>query len=251
MVDQQVVATFEQTITVTRGIPIADLEIRLTPQIELTPSMHHYFCNRLAWKDESGSVYANDQETRAFVASDWFLATQFIDVEQPEQQTTLLTGGLPYHRRVTRRMIDSPLIIGRESQRAFRLGIGVGIRYSMMTALQWMAPPVRIERDGVDAKKWGTGWLFHFDCRNLLVTCWQPTWHPDGTLAGVLIRMRETEGRSGKLTLRCPRPIESAERITFSGKPLEPIGVSSTPSHQVVTEFHAFDHFQISLHWKS
>jgi len=109
---EQTIASFTQTVSLSRGVPIADLEIMIEPLIEMTHSINEYFCNRLAWKEESAQVVSNDLENRQTVNSDWFLATHYININQNEHAVTMLTGGLPFHRRASRRMIDSVLIAG-------------------------------------------------------------------------------------------------------------------------------------------
>ena len=78
-----VIARFQQTVRVTRGIQVFEIEIEIVPEIKLTDSINHYFCNRLAWKDESTQIICNSQETKSTVTSDWFLATNFIEIQQP------------------------------------------------------------------------------------------------------------------------------------------------------------------------
>ncbi len=243
----QLLANYQQTIVVTRGLRTFDLEIELEPVVELSDSINHYFCNRLAWKDESATLFANAQESKHPITSDWFLGTQFIEIQQSDGSATLLTGGLPYHRRVSRRMLDSVLMIGRESRRSFRLALGVGVRYPMMASCQWMTPLIEFESQ-VDPKKLPNGWLYHFDCKNILATWWQPLWDQESRLKGLQIRLKETEGRGGKMTIRCPRNLESAARTNFDGESIRPLEIDDAKD-RVAVDFAGFEYFQISLIW--
>ena len=69
-------------------------------------------------------------------------------------------------------------------------------------------------------------------------------------LAGVQIRLRETEGRAGKLNIRCCRKIESASRVNFSGEFLRAEEVDASKDFLPV-EFVAWDYFQIELNWET
>ncbi len=58
----------------------------------------------------------------------------------PHGRTSLLTGGLPYHRRSSMRVIDSLLIVRGESSRRFSLGIGIDVANPAAAAADLIAP---------------------------------------------------------------------------------------------------------------
>ncbi len=246
----QAIARFVQSMRVARGKRVIEFEIELEPLVELSPLINHYICSRLAWKDESARVLANTQETQQQVTSDWFHATNFLAVVQDPHRVTMLTGGLPYHRRTSRRMIDSLLIVAGEQQRKFRFGIGVDVPYSLAAAIDWMTPSIVVPGPATEEGNNQSGWLFHFDCKNILATWWHPFLDKDGRWAGVHIRLRETEGRKGSLGIYCPRQIASGERINFAGDFVESLDVAKTDSSKLEIEFDRFEFFQISIHWK-
>ena len=183
---------------------------------------------------------------KSAVTSDWFLATNFVEIRQPNGALTLLTAGLPYHRRTSRRMMDNVLIIGNEQQREFRLGIAPDLTYPLIASQNWLTP--LFETEGGFAGNEIAGWLFHFDCKNILVTWWQPLIDSD-QFAGVQIRLREAEGRPGKLNIRCCRKIEKASRVNFAGEFLRAEEVDESKDCLQV-EFVAWDYFQIELIWE-
>ncbi len=243
------VARFEQTVRVTRGIRVFEIEIEINPEIKLTDSINYYFCSRLAWKDESTQVICNSQESKSIVTSDWFLATNFIEMQQSAAQVTLLTGGLPYHRRTSRRMLDSLLIVGNEQQRKFRLGIGTPLSYPLAAAQSWLTPLLEFETQIKTGNNSVAGWLFHFDCKNILVTWWQPIIESN-LLTGVHVRLRETEGRAGKLTIACCRKLKTAEKVNFSGDFLRTQELD-TAADKLSVQFVAWDYLQIKLNWET
>ena len=255
----QTVATFRQTVSVTRGIRAAEVEVEITPGIELSNSIHHYFCSRLAWKDESSSIVANTQQANQRISSDWFEATKYFEIELPEHALAVFTGGLPFHRRVSRTKLDSILLVGKESQRKFSFGLAVDQRYPQMAALQRMSTPIRVAAVRPEIARTEAAqkpqddsigsWLFHFDCKNILVTRWEPILGSQGNMTGVLIRMRETEGRAGKLQVTCPLKVERAQRENFLAEIIRPIELEPAEPDKVPVEFSGYEAFQISITW--
>lgn len=258
-------ANFKQSVSLSRGKRIASVAVEINLLSELSGSLNHYACSRLAWKSEASRLIANNQETRDEVTSAWFTATNFVEIAQEDQRLVMLTGGLPYHRRASRRMLDSLLIVGNETQRSFEFGIGVNVRHAMAAAVDWMSPVIFVEpkpegnssphkNGGSDATVNKSGWLFHFNCKNILVTWWQPLFNDDSEKderwSGVQLRLRETEGRAGTLSIRCPQPIASGERVNFGGDFLQSLKVASDDDTKLELDFGRFDYLQISIHWK-
>lgn len=247
---EHVVAEYEQSVRVVRGKRVIEIELEVHPSEPLTHSINHYICSRLAWKSEASRVIANSQETRNEVNSDWFLATNFIEIVQDQHRVTLLTGGLPYHRRASRRMTDSLLIVGAEQSRRFKFGLGINVPYAMSAAVSRLTPLIEVNSAAAGEGKNSRSWLFHFDCKNILATRWQPFFDEQSRWAGVQIRLRETEGRAGKLGIRCPREIASGEQVNLGGDFLQSLEVAKDDSSKLEVEFGRFDYFQISIHWK-
>ena len=67
---------------------------------------------------------------------------------------------------------------------------------------------------------------------------------------GVKLRMRETEGRNGALTVRCPRSIATAERIKFSGESVQSLGLEEGNDSIFTVEFGRNDYFEVLIRWK-
>ena len=152
-------------------------------------------------------------------------------------------------------MVDSLLIVGNEQQRRYRFGLGVNVPYLMAAAVDWLTPAIHLNAAGTSDGKNSTSWLFHFDSKNILVTWWEPFFEAPSTggpsiWAGVQIRLRETEGRAGKLGIRCPRPIASGEQVNFSNELVRTLDVDEGDPTKLVVEFGRFDYFQILVRWK-
>ena len=73
----------------------------------------------------------------------------------------------------------------------------------------------------------------------------------DGIMSGIRIRLQETEGRSGKLTICCPLAVMSAARVDFNGNYLRAIETIGEEADRVEIEFINREYFEIALTWKT
>ena len=78
-------------------------------------------------------------------------APHFVDVRSERVRTTILTGGLPYHRRFGVRKMDTLLIVRGETARRFRLGVGIDLPYPAPAAIEFLAPRTVLAGNGVAA----------------------------------------------------------------------------------------------------
>jgi len=212
-------ARFVQSTQVRRGSRIVELEIELDLQREPGPSPWKSYCAaRFAWADETAEVHRGVGLTRRAVDGDFIEGPDYIDVRSPRTQFTILPGGLPYHRRFGPRRLDSLLVVRGERARRFRLGIGIDVGYCARAALEFLAADNSlVSRHPAPASP--SGWLFHFDARNVLATHWEPVTAQRRTI-GFRVRLLETEGRHARTRLRSFRPVESARKTDFLGQGL-------------------------------
>jgi len=242
-------AKFKQTLSMIRGIPLVQIDVEIDLLTELRLDRHHYLCQRIAWRDETAQLSANFQEMQLPVRSEWFHAPLFYHVGNVQPSLTLLTNGLPFHRRSDRRIVDTPLIVSQESRRRFRLALGVDLEYPVTAAIGWMTPAVVTRGRGGkmgDSQDHSTQhWFLHFDRKNILVTGWEPIYDENFKLTRLLFRCRETEGRSGELTITLGCPVQAACRVDFLGKFQQTL--KSKGDHQVSVHFHGYEFFQIEL----
>jgi alpha-mannosidase len=237
--DGGIVASYQQITRVWRGSRVFELEIEIDPYRlpDGNPWDSYYAC-RFAWSDETWELARSVNWAARPTESEQLEAPLFIDVRRDEQRTTLLTAGLPYHRRRGLRKIDSLLIVRGETARSFRLGVGIDLPNPTTAALSFLAPPIAVPCSAPPPKP--SGWLFHLDHRNVIATHWEPLWeedsgvrvqdsgvsnpqslipNPSSLLRGFRVRLLETEGRPAQLALRCFRPIASAEKREAGGLP--------------------------------
>jgi alpha-mannosidase len=230
----QRLAGFQQTTRLWRGSRVIELEIEL--DVDRRPAANpwdSYYAVRFAWKDETASLYRGVNLANLATDLTQIESPHFIDIRRKKQRTTLLCGGLPYHRRIGFRKLDTLLVVQGETARRFRLGIGIDVPHPLAAALGFLAPPVVLADQPPPSHP--TGWFFHLDCRNVLATHWMPLAqvaqppsavsvdsHSRGRLchtAGFRVRLLETDGHGVQLRLRCFRAVASARKINSGDAP--------------------------------
>jgi alpha-mannosidase len=212
----QLVARFIQTMVVRRGSRILELDVELDLERQPEPDpWNSYYAVRFAWS------HTADQLRRGIhgmsIASEAVLmeAPQFIDLRSAKGSTTILTGGLPYHRRFGDRKLDTLLVVRGETARRFRLGIGVDLPYPVPAAVDLWAAKATLSTPRPPLAP--SGWLFHVEAKNVVATDWQP-WMVDGAVVGYRVRLLETEGRPAKFGIRSFRRVAAANRLDLNGE---------------------------------
>ncbi len=213
LVDRDVrqLARFTQTTRIHRGSRILEISIELTPDVLPDPDpWNSYYAARFAWNDATSNLYRSVNLANVPTDAVQLESPQFVDIRSGKLRTTLLTGGLPYHRRHGLRMLDTLLIVHGETARQFRLGIGIDLPHPVSASLDFLGPkPALATTTSPPAPG---GWLFHLDHRNVLATHWEPQC-ADGQVEGFRVRLLETDGCTTSLQLRALKPIASAAKL--------------------------------------
>jgi alpha-mannosidase len=244
------VAGFRQATRVRRGSRVIELSIDL--DIDRQPGENpwdSYYAARFAWKNETSTVHRGVGLANLRTELTQIESPHFVDICLGEQRTTLLCGGLPYHRRLGLRKLDTLLAVRGETACSFRLGIGIDVPNPTAAALGFLAPPLILPDQPPPPAP--TGWLFHLDRRNVLATHWEASLavaNTDSNSRGPTargnsreliapgeertaketafrVRLLETEGRGVTLGLRCFRPVAAAEKINAGDVPSLPLVV--------------------------
>ena len=196
----------------------------------------------MAWHDESSPVFYGSSETRSRSTNEWIDAPAYVRVEQPSHAITLLTNGVPWHRRSARNLLDSILVVSNEHQRKFQLSIGLDCSNDLSAAMGKFVPPRKVESLAEPFQN--SGWLFHFTSKSIVTVFNEPILK-DGQVLGVRWRLLETQGRRGKLKLSCPFEVAQAERMMFDGR-----SAGSLPfdGRVVEIEFTRNEHFEVCIY---
>jgi len=233
--DGRRLAGFKQTTRAWRGSRAIELLIEL--DVDRLPDSNpwdSYYAVRFAWKDETLCLYRSANMANVPTELTRIESPQFLDLRRDRLRTTLLCGGLPYHRRFGLRKLDTLLIVHGETARSFRLGIGIDVPHPTAAATGFLSPPLELPDQPPPPSP--TGWLFHLDCRNVLATHWEPLAlhealendeNSRGLTAhgGFRVRLLETDGHGVRLGLRCLRSVSSARILNVGDAPPDELKV--------------------------
>ena len=209
------VGKFLQRFQIVRGSRILTIELEIESHDDLLledEPWSSYYASRFAFGDESALLMAGRHFQTIETSSRRLEAPLFVQVDTAKNNTHVLSGGVPYHRRATPTQLDTILVTSGESARKFRLGLGVDLANPTHAALDWMAadnPPLLL--DG--GAKNESGWLFHVSAKNVLATSWRPL----PAKNGLQMRLVETQGKRTRLRVQAFKPWAKMDRVAIDG----------------------------------
>ncbi len=248
LVDQlgETLARFQQIYRVWRGSRLLEIDVELDPVHEPAGDPWKFsYCARFAWSDESWLLYRCVNDVRETTDSKRIECPTYLELNGAEERTTIFPCGLPFHRRVGFRMIDTLLSVPGENRRHFRLAIGVDVKNPWQQA-QWLAAPAIVfpSRAAPDPDR-QSGWLFRINVRHVSATSWEPIYR-QGRCVGVQVRLLETAGKEAQVQLHCFRPLLAARQVDFRGEVEADCRVDSGSCHVRVA---GHEWVQVELYW--
>jgi hypothetical protein len=212
---QQVLANFRQRYRVWLGRPLLEMRVELQPlQPPAGYGWHAYYGARFAWRDERATLVRSVNSTGYVSMHPRPQTPDFIDIRTPPFNTTIFTGGLPFHLRQGGRMLDTILVPEGETATVFDFGIALDREQPVQTAFGYASPLAVVPTTKGPPHIGAAGWLFHIDASNLLLTRMTPGMlelNDDGsTRDAVTARFFECAGYSGLAEFRCVRDPQRA-----------------------------------------
>lgn len=240
------VARFEQRVIVVQRIPIARIKIHLQPERlpDGSPWADYYAC-RFAWNDETAEVHGSSGWCRVKTEASLLESPWYVHLMTQKHALTFLTPGLPFHRRIGLRRLDTLLIVKGETAREFEVGIGLDLRYPLHAALQLIEPPAAVPIVSTLPNP-ACAWMIHVDVRNVLVTGMSPLMEGD-RLTGLRLELWETEGRAGDAVIRFCRHVRSAYRLDLWQREIEPLAAAEDA---VTVHFARFQRCSIEVRFR-
>jgi len=228
------IGTFRQTFQIRRGQPRVEaiVELGLEREPEGDP-WTNYVAARFAWNDSDLALTRSLHEASFPVKEEQRLESpHYIELASESARTTILTGGLAFHRVTGPRMLDTLLVTQGERRRTFRFAIAVDQSFPLEAALDWESQPLqRATRAGPPAAG-AAGWFLRTDSRSVQIRRVLPLRTDDGTKRpGCLVRLQETEGGSRTCRLGCCFPIAAAQQVDFDGQMLHKFRVEQGTAH--------------------
>jgi alpha-mannosidase len=266
LIDQtngQKLTGFRQTFRVWRGRPVLEMEIEFdSPRLPDGDPWTNYIAARFAW---NSSLAALTRSVLGGAQTNWkderLETPLYLEIADEDQRTTILTHGLPFHRKTGERMIDSIMLVSGESERKFRFTIAIDQAYPMQAALDSLTPITVIPTAKGPPKSGNSGWFFHIDVKNVqiiqllelmeapadLTDAWDPlATQPQPTDKGLAIRLLETEGRPVRVTLQCYRSPKTARQRDFQGRTVSDLTVRGD---SVQIDLAAHEIADVELRW--
>jgi alpha-mannosidase len=222
--DGRRLASFQQRYRLWSGRPILELGVTLA---DLDPAWEklctesdpwtRFISCRWAWPDPNSMLRRICLLGPELTESDRPETPDAIDISTRRQRTALLFGGLPYHRKHGKRMLDTLLIAGREAEREFALGVVLDLEHPFHAALDFVTPPVVVPTDSGPPRTGPTGWLVQVDHKAVAVTRIEYTdASGDGRGTGLVLHLVETAGRPARCRLRFFRDPVWARQTDFN-----------------------------------
>ena len=237
IVDQKtnsVMASFRQTFRLWRGRRVLEVEIELdSVKMPDGDPWSNYFGVRWAWLDSTAVVTRSVLGAAQPIGHERFESPHYIEIADDDTRTTILTHGLPFHRKTGRRMADSLLVVEGETRRRFQFSIAFESKYPQQAALDAMTSLFVIPTENGPPRCGSTGWFLNVDAPNVQlsrltdlmdeprseVASWEQTesvGSPTGS--GFAVRLQETEGRRQSVALRCFRSPLQVRQRDFTGR---------------------------------
>jgi len=214
-----------------------------------------YYAARFAWPDETAELWRGVSLARQQTTAGRFEAPEYIEIDNGSGRVSLLTGGLPYHRRSGSRMLDSLLVVRGETARRFVFGIGIDLPQSATAAIELLTPDT-VRYETIAPPTSTSGWFFHVGSKNVVATHWQPivaeppSDAPAGesprAITGFRARLLETAGRPSHVQLRAFRPVAVARQVDFLGQVLVQLPVESD---MITLDFAAHEWIEVEAMW--
>jgi len=211
MFDDQLVADFSQHVRLVRGRRVVELEVELRCQTPLVAGRE--ICSRLAWSDPGAKIRRGLNETAEPTTRRSFQSPLFVEVAVDDGQLTLFPCGLADHRRVAGRFLDTLLLGAPTTHARWKLAIGVDVRYPVTAAYDLLSPAPTAALATADGP--AHGWMFHFDCRNVIALGWQVQHRESRAVIEILLK--EIEQRPADLTIATSHPVAAARLVDAAG----------------------------------
>jgi len=200
---ERVLATFRQRFRAWLSRPVLDLRIEIFPEhLPQGYPWHAYYGARFAWRDERATLLRGVNGMTYVTSHTRPESADYVELRLGKQSTTLFPGGLPFHQRQGGRMLDVILLPEGETARTFDLALGLDREQPMQTALGMITPVPLMATTKGPPHVGATGWLFHLDATNLVLTGMRPA--ADGADA-VTARLLECFSHGSQAEFRCPR----------------------------------------------
>jgi hypothetical protein len=223
----EVLATFRQRFRAWLGRPLLEIRIEIYPekQPEGYP-WHAYFGSRFAWRDERATLLRGGNASSYITNHTRPVSPDFLEVRNAGERTTIFPCGLPFLHRHGGRMVDVILIPEGEQAKSFDIALGLDREYPAQTALGLGTPATVVPTTKGPPPAGASGWLFHLDAPNLVMTSLRPGRPGERATSAIVARLLECTTFGGAAELRCARNPVGAATLDANGNTLTKLSVN-------------------------
>jgi alpha-mannosidase len=209
--------TYRQVVGLAHGSRVlmldVEVDVRVPPRAD---PWNSYVAVRFAWGEEETEVQRALALAGRLTEARRIETSEYVELRSAAGRTAILPGGLPYHKRIGERMLDTLLIVRGETKASARMGVGINLTHPARAVQDLLTPPFA-HAETAPPPASATGWLFHIDSRNVVVTHVRAVGQ-DHAARGFSMRLLETEGRGGRVVLSTFRRLASARQVDFTGR---------------------------------
>jgi hypothetical protein len=216
-----ILATFRQRFRAWLGRPLLDMHIEIYPEKPPEGSpWHAFYAARFAWRDERATMLRGTNCGNFITNHTRPVTPEFLEVRTGQERATLFPFGLPFLQRHGGRMVDLILVPDGEQSKVFEIALGFDRDYPAQTALGLSSPTTVVPTIKGPPHIGPSGWLFHLDAPNLVMTSLRPASRLEAGSSGIELRLLEANAFGGAAELRCARDPVRAYTIDPQGNAL-------------------------------
>lgn len=210
-------ARFRQRFRLDRESRLLDISIRVEPLVSVPADpWNAHLASRWAWGESAAQMYRGLHLGRHDTSAKRIETPYYVEMVEGRSSLAIIAAGVPFHRKVGGRMLDTILVPQGQESVELRLGVAIGSPRPWNAALE-MLSPLALCSAPHSTSALSEGWLLHLGAKNLSFTALEPLAEED-RVVGFTARIAEVEGRPAPLKLRCFRPLVSANRTNFLGE---------------------------------
>jgi alpha-mannosidase len=203
------VGRFENRYTLKRGSRWLEIEtdIQSLDQPLRDSPWRNYVAGRATWATDALSIRPLVRDKRHRCSGKRIEAPLGVVVDEGDRKMQVCSYGLPAHRRLGAKELDTLLLVRGESCRRFRLAYGFDVPNPTRSAIQHLAPPISVPLTGLESGA-SRGWLLDLDARTAVLS--GMTLIDANTVRLTIV---ESSGKPTRTRIAMFRDIESAQRI--------------------------------------
>ncbi len=215
--NQKKLAGFKIEYTLERGSRFLQVKGELVPEAApVGDPWVNYLGLRMAVASESAICRSIVRDKLHRVRSRRILAPSGVVIDEAERQTLVCGYGLPFHRRVGERFLDTLILVEGESKQTFQVDYGIDVPSPVAACRARFQPPTKISIDrGANGPE--IGWICHLAPKEILLSALDVHRTAEGKLAAV-VRVVQTQASTAKVKLRFCRDVIA---VTLANEPLE------------------------------